>query len=65
MIDDRDTDWLTDELPARLAAAQAHQQSANQIRAEFYAEIVQSWRDKLQRLSDARIARWINAAVWG
>jgi hypothetical protein len=65
MHDDTDTDWLAEELPARLAEAQRHQQSANQIRAEFYTEIVQSWRDKLQRLSDARIARWINAAVWG
>jgi len=64
MYDDTDTDWLADELPARLAEAQAHQQSANQIRAEFYAEIVQAWYDKLQRLRDTRITRRITAAGW-
>ena len=64
MYDDTDTDWLADELPARLAEAQAHQQSANQIRAEFYAEIVQAWYDKLQRLGDTRLTRWITAASW-
>ncbi len=64
MYDDTDTDWLAEELPARLAEAQAHQQSANQIRAEFYAEIVQAWHDKLQRLGDKRITRWITAASW-
>ncbi len=62
MYDDTDTDWLADELPARLAQAQVHQQAANQIRAEFYAEIVQHWYDKLQRLVDMRITRWITAA---
>ena len=68
MFDDTNTeidmDWLAEELPARLAEAQAHQQSANQIRAEFYAEIVQAWYDKLQRLRDTRITRWITAAGW-
>ena len=66
MYDDiyTDTDWLAEELPARLAEAQAHQQSANQIRAEFYAEIVQAWYDKLRRLCDTRITRWITAAGW-
>ncbi len=64
MYDDTDTDWLADELPARLAQAQVHQQAANQIRAEFYAEIVQAWYDKLQRLSDTRLTRWITAASW-
>ena len=62
MYDDTDRDWLTDELPARLAEAQAHQQSANQIRAEFYADIAQHWHDKLQCLGDMRITRWITAA---
>ena len=64
MYDDiyTDTDWLAEELPARLAEAQAHQQSANQIRAEFYAAVIQHCYDKLQRLGDLRIARWINAA---
>ena len=68
MYDDTNTetdmDWLDDELPARLAEAQIHHQSANQIRAEFYAEIVQAWYDKLQRLGDTRITRWITAAGW-
>ncbi len=66
MYDDiyTDTDWLAEELPARLAEAQAHQQSANQIRAEFYAEIVQAWYDKLQRVRDTRLTRWITAAGW-
>ncbi len=66
MYDDiyTDTDWLAEELPARLAEAQAHQQSANQIRAEFYAEIVQAWYDKLHRRRDTRITRWITAAGW-
>ncbi len=64
MYDDTDTDWLADELPARLAQAQVHQQAANQIRAEFYAEIVQAWYDKLQRLRDTRITRRITAAGW-
>ncbi len=68
MYDDTNTeidmDWLAEELPARLAEAQAHQQSANQIRAEFYAEIVQAWYDKLQRLRDTRITRRITAAGW-
>lgn len=59
-----DTQWLADEMPARLAEAQAHQQSANQIRAEIYAEIVQDWHDKLQRLGDTRLSRWITAAGW-
>ncbi len=59
-----DRDWLAEELPARLAEAQHHQQMANQIRAEFYAEIIQHWHDKLQRLSDIRITRWITAAGW-
>ena len=59
-----DMDWLAEELPGRLAEAQAHQQSANQIRAEFYAETVQAWYDKLQRLRDARLTRWITAAGW-
>ena len=62
MYDDTDTDWLAEELPARLAEAQAHQQSANQIRAEFYAEIVHALHDKLQRLGDNRITRWVTAA---
>ncbi len=62
MRNDTDTDWLADELPARLAEAQVHQQSANQIRAEFYVEIVQAWHDKLQRLGDTRLTRWIGAA---
>ena len=66
MYDDTNTetdmDWLADEMPARLAEAQAHQQSANQIRAEFYAEIVQAWHGKLQRLGDTRFTRWITAA---
>ncbi len=62
MYDDTDTDWLADELPARLAQAQVHQQAANQIRAEFYAEIVQACYDKLQRLGDNRITRWVTAA---
>ena len=65
MYDDTNTDWLADEMPARLAEAQRHQQTANQIRAEFYAEIVQAWHDKLQRLRDTRLTRWINAADWG
>ena len=52
-------EWLADELPARLAEAQVHQQSVNQIRAQFYAETVQYWYDKLQRLGDKRITRWI------
>ena len=64
MHNDRNTDWLTEELPARLAEAQAHQQSANQIRAEFYAEIIQHWHDKLQRMRDTRMRRWISAAGW-
>ncbi len=64
MFNDTDRDWLADELPARLAEAQAHQHSANQIRAEFYAEIVQHWYDKLQRLGDKRLTRWITAAGW-
>ncbi len=64
MYDDTDTDWLADELPARLAQAQVYQQSANQIRAAFYAEIVQAWYDKLQRLGDTRLTRWITAASW-
>jgi hypothetical protein len=68
MYDDTNTetdmDWLADEMPARLAEAQAHQQSANQIRAEFYAEIVQAWYDKLQRLRDTRITRRFTAAGW-
>ncbi len=64
MYDDTDTDWLADELPARLAEAKIHQQSANQIRAEFYAEIVQNFYDKLQRLGDIKITRWITAAGW-
>ena len=62
MYDNTDTDWLADELPARLAQAQVHQQSANQIRAEFYAEIVHALHDKLQRLGDNRITRWVTAA---
>ncbi len=61
MYDDTDLEWLADEMPARLAEAQAHQQSANQIRAEFYAEIVHALHDKLQRLGDTRITRWITA----
>ncbi len=61
MYDDTDLEWLADEMPARLAEAQAHQQSANQIRAEFYAEIVHALYDKLRRLSDTRITRWITA----
>ncbi len=66
MYDDiyTDTDWLAEELPARLAEAQAHQQSANQIRADFNTEIVQAWYDKLQRLRDTRLTRWITAAGW-
>ena len=64
MRNDTDTDWLADELPARLAEAKIHQQSANQIRAEFYAEIVQNFYDKLQRLGDIRISGWINALDW-
>ena len=64
MYDDSDIDWLADELPARLAQAQVHQQSANQIRAEFYAETVKAWHDKLQRLGDKRLTRWITAASW-
>ena len=64
MHDNSDTQWLADEMPARLAEAQAHQQSANQIRAEFCAEIVQVCHDKLQRLRDTRITRWITAAGW-
>ena len=62
MNDDTDTDWLADELPARLAEAQAHQHSANQIRAEFYAEIVQACYDNMRRLRNTRITRWITAA---
>ncbi len=66
MYDDThtDIDWLADEMPARLAEAQAHQQSANQIRAEFYTEVIQHMYGKLQRLGDVRITRWINAAGW-
>ncbi len=68
MYDDTNTetdmDWLDDELPARLAEAQAHQQSANQIRAQFYADVIQHCYDKLQRLGDIRITRWITAAGW-
>jgi len=64
MYDDTDTDWLADELPARLAQAQVHQQAANQIRAEFYAEVIQAWYDKLQRLGDTRLTRSITAASW-
>ena len=64
MYDDTDIDWLAEELPARLAEAQLHQLSANQIRAEFYAETVQYWYDKLQRLGDKRLTRWITAAGW-
>ncbi len=59
-----DTDWLADELPARLAQAQVHQQAANQIRAEFYAEIVQACYEKLQRLGGTRLTRRITAAGW-
>ena len=59
-----DREWLAEELPARLAEAQAHQQSANQIRAEFYVEIIQAWHDKLQRLGDIKLTRWISAAGW-
>ena len=62
MYDDTDLEWLADEMPARLAEAQVHQQSANQIRAEFYAEIVHALHDKLQRLGDNRITRWVTAA---
>ena len=61
MRNDTNTDWLADEMPARLAVAQIHQQSANQIRAEFYAEIIQYWHDKLQRLGETRLTRLINA----
>jgi len=64
MRNDTNTDWLAEELPARLAEAQAHQQSANQIRAEFYAEIAQAWHDKLQSLGNTRLTRWITAAGW-
>ena len=64
MYDDTDIDWLAEELPARLAEAQLHQQSANHIRAEFYVETVQYWYDKLQRLGDKRLTRWITAAGW-
>ena len=62
MHTDRDLDRLAEDRNARLAEAANHRQNANQIRAEFYVEIVQHWHDKLQRLGDVKLTRWINAA---
>ncbi|MDH3738036.1 MAG: hypothetical protein OER92_02500 [Alphaproteobacteria bacterium] len=64
MYDDAHLYWLANELPARLAEAQVHQQSANQIRAEFFTEIVQACFGKLQQLRDSRLSRWISVAGW-
>ena len=63
MYNETDLDWLAEEIPARLAEAEGHLQSANRIRAQFYLETVRNWYDKLQRLGDIK-TRWINVAGW-
>ena len=55
MHDNTNTQWLADEMPARLAEAQAHQQSANQIQGQVGVAELIAWSRPAKAPSDRSI----------